>query len=190
MATVFKQLIILLLIILAALGIYFGALLPLAKSQSFIKAQQNIQTVKSTDDLKALYDVPLKLYSPVGQEEVVKFTASTVSDIVFSQQLDDATVRWLVSYIEPYLFKNELRHLMLLGDMYRVVWERYGQKPEDFAKAETLYLEAYKIGPKLPPILYRLTESYLKAGDRDRARQFGEIILEYWDDPNVGAAIQ
>ncbi len=190
MKTVIRQLVILILVILSALGIYFGALLPLAKSQSFIKAQQNLQSVKSTDDIKALYDVPLELYSPVGQEEVVKFTGSTVSDIVFGQELDDATVRWLVSYMEPHLFKNDLRHLMLLGDMYRVMWERYGQKPEDFAKAEEFYLKAHKIGPKLPPILYRLTELYLKGGNAEEARKYGNIILQYWDDPNVRAAMQ
>ena len=182
---VLKQLILLVLIIAVGLGVYFGALLPLGKAQSFINAQTNLSTVQNTDDLKKLYDVPLTMWSPVGQEEAVKFTAGTLSDILMGQNIDEQTARWLVEYIEPHLFKNDLRHLLLLGDMYRVIWERYGGNPQDFIKAEEYYLKANAIGPKIPPILYRLTDMYLKTGNKDEARKHAETILKYWDDENV-----
>lgn len=190
MKIVIKQLIILLLIIFTGLGIYFGALLPLAKSQSFINAQRNISTVRSVEDLKNLYDTPLLMWSPIGQEEIVKYTGGTVSDIILGQQIDEPTARWLLNYIEPYLFNNDVRHLMLEGDMYFFVWERYSQNPADLAKAEANYIAAYEIGPKLPLPLYRLVELYAKSGDLEGVRKYGSIILQYWDDPNIKLIIQ
>ena len=177
MNTVFKQLIILFLIIATGLGVYFGALLPLAKSQSFLDAQKSLGLMRTTDDLKKFYDVPLNLYSPIGQEEVVKFSASTFLDVVYGQQLDLQTARWLVSYIEPYLFKDEVRHLIMLGDMYRALWERYGGDPADFAKAGGYYLTAHRIGPKLPPVLYRLIEIYRERGDAGNVKKYAGIVL-------------
>ncbi len=190
MNSVLKQLAFLVLIILAGLGIYFGAFLPLGKAQSFIRAQANLRLIKNTDDLQNLYDVPLGFSSPIGQEEVTKFTASTISDLVAGQNLDEPTARWLTEYIEPYLFKNDVRHLVLLGDMYRILWERYGARETDFTKSEEYFLKAYEIGPRLPPVLYRLTEMYLKHGDKENARRYGETILQYWNDEKVRAAIQ
>jgi tetratricopeptide (TPR) repeat protein len=174
-----KQFIILLLIVLVGLGVYFGAFLPLGKSQRFIDAQTNIRLVQSTEQLKALYDVPLNFSSPIGQEEVVKFVASTVGDILAQENIPEEVGRWLVAYIDPYLFKNELRHLMLRGNMYAFLWEKYGNE-EDFKKAEEALLAAHNIGPKTPPILYRLLDLYAKKGDEANARKYAELIISYW----------
>ncbi len=186
----FKQLIVLVLIIAFGAGVYFGAFVPLAKSRSFIDAQRNIQTIQSTDDIARLYDVPLNISSPIGQEEVVKFTASTIGDILAQPGVSEPVARWLVSYIEPYLFPNELRHQMLLGNMYQFLWEQYGQHDEDFKKAEEAFLKGHELGPRTPPILYRLVDIYLKKGDMENARKYGDLILTYWpQDDKVRAAI-
>lgn len=176
-----KQLIILLLIAFFAAGVYFGAFLPLGKSQRFIEAQTNIRLVQSTEQLKELYDVPLNFSSPIGQEEVVKFTASTVNDILAQDGISEEVARWLVEYIEPYLFKNELRHLMLRGNMYGFLWESFGSE-DDFKKAEESFLMAHALGPKTPPILYRLLDLYAKHGDEANARKYAELIVKYWPD--------
>lgn len=185
-----KNIIILILLIGTVFGIYLGALIPLAKSQSFIRTQQQLNQVKSVDDFKQIYDTTLLMNSPVGQEEVVKFSASTIGDLIGKVGNNEPVARWLVAYIEPYLFKNELRHLLLAGNLYEYLWRAFGNKDEDFKKAEMYYQEANKIGPKIPPPLYRLVSLYQTKGDQENVNKYAKIILENWDDPQIRALIK
>lgn len=177
-----KQLSVIVLIVLVLLGIYLGALLPLGKAQTFIRSQSSLSTAQSVDDIKRLYDASFDFRSPVGQEEVVKFTAGTIGDILSqNSQISEEVARLLVSYVEPELFKDDLRHRMLLGNMYQFMWEKYGRE-EDFAKAESAYLEANALGPKVPTILYRLLDMHAKKGNAAEVEKYGNIILTYWPD--------
>ncbi len=169
------------LIILAILSIIFGAYLPWVKSRNYIKALLSVSSVKTVEEFEANFDKPFKFYSPIGDEEVAKFLANDILQIIMQQNQSEAVDRKLVVYIEPYLFKNDVRHLSATGQMYQVLWQKYG-KEEDFQKTENYYKMAYAIGPKLPPVLYAMLNLYQIKGDKQKVKEIGEIILGYWPE--------
>jgi len=182
---VVKTFILIGLIILAVLSIIFGSYLPFRKSQLYINALSLIQSVKTIQEFEANFDKSLKYYSPVGNEEVIKFLANTIIQIMSQQNQSEAVDRRLADYIEPYIFKNEVRHLLADTQMYEVLLSKYRHQ-EDLQKAQSYLEAAYAIGPKLPPVLYNLLDLYRATGEIEKAKQVGETILQYWpDDKNV-----
>lgn len=176
-----KQFIIVVGIILAILSIVFGSFLPLAKSQRYISALGSASSVKTLDEFKANFDRVFKFYSPVGDEETAKFLSSDILNSVVQKEQSEAVSRALISYIEPYMMKNNVRHLMVLGQMYSILWQKSGRE-DDFIKSEDYYRGALIIGPKLPPVLYSLFDLYQAKGDKEKAKEIGETILRYWPE--------
>lgn len=176
-----KQSIIISLIILAVLSIIFGSYLPLVKSQRFIAGLRSIPSIKTIDQFKINFDRAFKFYSPVGDEEITKFLAGDILQIISQQNQSEDVSRILVDYIEPYLFQDNVRHLLTAGQMYEILWQKYGQE-EDFQKAENYFKKAYQIGPKLPPVLYGMLDLYRLKGNTEKAKEIGEIILKYWPE--------
>lgn len=182
MSDVLKNLIIVLLIIAACLSIYFGAYLPFTKSQRYIVAIRTLPSLKSLADFEKNFDAAINYYSPVGDEEMMKFLSNDISSIIADQKQTEAVSRALVEYIEPHMFKNETRHLLTLGRMYSVLWQKFGRKDADYIRAEEYYLKAYSIGPKLPPVLYSLFDLYKLKGDNKKLKNIASEILRYWPD--------
>ena len=176
-----KQFILVALIILAILSIIFGSYLALVKSQSFIVALGSIPSIRTTEQFKTNFDKAFKFYSPIGDEEVAKFLVNNVLQFVSQQNQQEAVARMLVGYVEPYMFKNDVRHLLASAQMYQILWERYGHQ-EDFQTAENYFKSAYAIGPKLPPVLYGLLDFYGAKRDAQKVKEIGGIILGYWPD--------
>ncbi|MBI5305967.1 tetratricopeptide repeat protein [Candidatus Wolfebacteria bacterium] len=176
-----KKIIIFIGVILAVLSIYFGSLLPFAKSKTYINALNKMPSVKSLEDFKNNFDVVFDFYSPVGDEETEKFLSSSILGIVSQKEQPENVSRYLVEYIEPKLQKNNVRHLIMIGQMYMVLWQKSG-KEEDFVKAEEYYYQALSIGPKLPPVLYGLFDLYQAKGDTAKIREISERILQLWPE--------
>ncbi len=180
-----KQFILIALIILAILSIVFGSYLPLVKSRRFIAALSSVASVKTVQEFMVNFDKSFKFYSPIGDEEITKFLVNDVLQLISQPTQSEAVDRALVNYIEPYLFKNDLRHLMATGEMHRILWEKYGRE-EDFTKAEDYFNQAYKIGPNVPPVLYSMINLYLAKRDILKVKEIGGIVLQYWpDDENI-----
>ncbi len=176
-----KQFIAIFLIILAASSIYFGALLPFAKAQRYIGALNAMSSIESLEDFKRNFDNVFDFYSPIGDEEAAKFLGSTIVNIISQKEQPENISRYLVEYIEPHLFKDNVRHLIMGGQMYFILWQK-SRNESDFIKAEEYYRKALSIGPKLPPVLYGLLDLYQAKGDQEKIREIGEIILQYWPD--------
>ena len=177
-----KQFLIIILIILAILSIYFGSYLPLVKARRYVAALRSNQNVKTLEDFKANFDKSFAFYSPIGDEEIAKFLSSDILAIIASQNQQEKIDRALVTYLEPYTFKNNVRHLMVMGQMYGLLWEKYGRKEEDFQKAEEYWQKAFVIGPKLPPVLYGILNLYQAKGDQEKIKEVSEIILQHWPE--------
>jgi len=187
---IFKTFILVGLFILAVLAIIFGSYLPLIKSQTYIDALSLLQSVKTIEEFEANFDKSLKYYSPVGDEEVVKYLANTILQIMSQQNQSEAVDRMLSDYVEPYLFKNETRHLLSAGQMHEALLTKY-KRLEDLQKAQSYFETAFAIGPKLPPVLYGLLDVYRMEGNNEKAKQIGEIIFKYWpDDKNVANIVK
>jgi len=182
MSKVIKNFIILILILLTIFSIVFGSFLPLIKSQYYITAVKSLSTIKSVADFKNNFDKALKFYSPVGDEEVVKYLANVIFGIISNKNQSEEVSRELVSYIEPYLFENNVRHLISGGSLYFSLWVNYGRKDKDLEKAESYFLKAYQIGPKLPPVLYGLFDLYKESQQKEKAIKIAQEILSYWPE--------
>lgn len=175
-----KQLIIVLLILAAVASVYFGALAPLAKAQSYINALRTIPLIGSIDEFRQAFDVPLTLPSPVGQKEVVKYIATNIQEIITHPNQPENVMRALAEYIEPYIYQNDVRHLIVMGQIYYTLWTNYGRKDVDFQKAVDYFKKVEVIGPKLPPALYSLFDLYREHGDVEKAKEVGKEILKFW----------
>lgn len=176
-------------IVLAVLSIVYGAILPFKRSQAFIRAISSVSSVHSYEEFRTLFDGVFNFYAPVGDEEIAKYLESDVAGLIADPNQPEALAHTLVAYIEPHIFKNDVRHLLAMGQMYATLWRRFG-KPEDFATAENYYLEALKIGPKLPPALYSLISLYNDGGQLEKTKALAETILLYWpQDENIRVAL-
>ena len=179
-----KTVFIAVLLVLAALSIWFGAILPWRKARSYVRAVESLSTAKSMEEFEAVLNQSLSLASPIGQEEVVRLLGGIVMDSVITADSLEPVSRAQVLFIEPHLFHNDAFHLLLGGNFYNVLWRKY-QRDEDFVKAEAYYRAALALGPKLPPALYCLFDMYCVYGDAGKAQEIGKIIGQYW--PHVSS---
>ncbi|MFA6365230.1 MAG: hypothetical protein WCW78_02400 [Candidatus Paceibacterota bacterium] len=185
-----KQVIIVLGIIVTILSVVYGAYMPLVKAQSYISALRNVQSVRSVDGFKTLFDVPISFYSPIGDEEVVKFLSNDILGVVSQPNQQEAVSRALVEYIEPHLFQTSVIHLLNGSSMRSILWQKHG-RDEDYVLAEAYLKKAYAIGPKLPPVLYGLLNLYSLKEDKDNMQKIAKIILTYWpSDEKVKKLVQ
>ena len=168
-------------ILLAVLAIIFCSYLPFEKSRSYVRAINMLNSIKTLPEFKDVFGRALSFYSPIGQEEIVKFFSSDTITSLVSQNNPEALSRELVSFIEPYLFKNDVRHLIIRGNLYSLLWQKYRQE-EDFVKSEEAYRAALAIGPKLPPVLYSLLDLYQAKGEGEKLKEIANTILKYWPD--------
>ena len=109
--------------------------------------------------MKVVLDRMFNFPSPVGDEEVAKFTGNTLFPVITNPQQGEQVSLSVLRYLEPHMQKNNVRHLTLIGRMYISLWQNY-HKLEYLDKAEEYYLMSYEIGPKLPQALYSLFEIY------------------------------
>lgn len=176
-----KTIIILILMSLSVLAIYFGSYLPFNKAKGYIYFTSSLSQIKTLEQFKELGNSVIDYYSPVGQEEVARFMSRDIENMVRnpnqSQQISEA----LVKFIEPNMSKKNVRHLITMGEIYAVVWERY-RNEDSFNKAVFYYTEALKIGPNLPPVIYPLFDLYRAHGDQQKMAEIKNKILTLWPE--------
>lgn len=171
--------------VLVIIAIIYGSLLPIARSRRFISGLRALSSVQSLQQFQDTFDASFKFYAPVGDEELAKFLSNDIMSAISQQDTPENVSRALLGYLEPYLFKNDVRHLLTAGQMYYILWRRFNRQ-EDFGKAEDYFLKVLEIGPKLPPPLYVLLELYKDGGQKEKANVIAERILSLWPD-DVGA---
>lgn len=176
-----KKIIVFIGVALAFLSIIFGSFLPFAESRRYIAALNEVPSIKSLEDFKKKFDVVFDFYSPVGGEETAKFLGSSIVGIISQKEQPETVSRYLVEYIEPKLQKNNVRHLIMAGQMYEILWQK-SKKESDFKKAEEYYQQALAIGPKLPPVLYGLLDLERAKGNKEKIKEISETILKYWPE--------
>lgn len=186
-----KQFVIATLIILVVLSVVFGAILPWMKSQLYINTLMMLQSGKitSVDQFKKDFSGVLDFYSPIGQEETVKYLGNDIMNMILDEARETGKIGLagpiLVDFMEPYLFENDVLHFIFGAETYNLLWRASGNN-EYFKKSEFYYKKIYEIGPKLPPVLYGMFNLYQLSGDMENMKKIGEEILRYWpDDKNV-----
>lgn len=185
-----RQIFLVVALIAVVAGMVLGAYLPWTKATSFVEALRNMRNVGSFSAFVKNFDEPLNRYSPVGNEEIVKFLSSDILQLVSQNNQPENVARVLVEYIEPRLLLDNPRHLITGAQMRIVLWSK-SHNEDDYLKAEQYYLKALAIGPRLPPVLYGLLDLYRMRGDKEKMRAVAKSIFSYWpDDDKIGALVK
>ena len=185
-----KQIFLFVLLFAAVASIIMGAYMPWGKATGYIAALRNLSNVHSMDEFKIDFDQPLNYYSPVGDEEVVKFLSNDILQLVNQKGQPEPVARALVGYIETRLFQDNVRHLLTGAQMHAILWAKY-HDDADYKIAEQYYLKALDIGPRLPPVLYGLMDLYRMKGDKANMERIANIIVGYWpSDESVQALLK
>lgn len=155
-----------------------GAVLPWRMAGNYIGALRQVgQGNVSLDGFKSLFKDVFEFPSPVGLEETVKFLSGDLKAMVANQE--ETVAKDLADFIEPYLFKNEVRHLLIRAEIRSILWRRFGEQ-EDFIRAAEAYQEIGRIGKFLPQPLYGLYGLFGEAGQKELADRVGREILKIW----------
>ncbi len=182
MKEVLKYIFVAVGVIGAILLIYFGAYLPFQKSQRYITAIRNVPQIRTTADFHKEFDVPFSYVSPIGDEEITKFLSSDVLNMIQKNQPEEVA-RDLVSYVDQHLsrYSYDLRLELLRGHLYETLWRNY-RHGDDYLKAESIYLHAVQLGPRVPRALYVAFNLYVTSQDPRGLREIGEKILSLWPE--------
>lgn len=164
------------LIILTALAIFFGAYRPFKKARLYIDVFRN---VSSLGEAKDRFDKVLAYYSPVGQEEVVKFFINSVLGVISNPDMPEEAGKIMGAYIESKIDTENVIHLLHSAYLYNALWDRFGDE-EYFNKAEKYYKKVLEIGPRLPHALENLFTLYKKTGRVKEAQEIANRLLELW----------
>ncbi len=190
-----KQFIIIILVIFAVASIILGAVLPWMKSQLYINTLTMLQSgrITTVEQFERDFGGVLDFYSPIGQEEVVKYLGNDIAGMMLNEARDTGKIGQvapiLTGFMEPYLFQSDVIHLIFGADTYRLLLRMTGNG-EYFNKSEFYYKKAYDIGPKLPPVLYGMFDLYQLSGDKNNMEKIGKEILKYWpDDKNIAGIL-
>lgn len=171
--------------VIAVVLIFLGAIQPLARAQSFIKATREPATTVA--ELENNFRRVLDHSSYVGDEESAKFLGSNIRNYVGNKEVPEPVSRELLNFIEPYLEKDNIRHLMMVGQMYLNMRSAYGNQA-DYDMAVKYYVQARELGPKVYPVLFGLFAIYDAGGETAKAKEVGETILGIW--PNDEATLK
>jgi len=174
-----RNIVVVIIIITALAGTYYGAYRPFVKSRLYISVGQAAASVRVFDDLVAHYDTMFNYYSPIGNKEVAKFFSSNILNLIFKEGQSEEVTKALVEYATSYLSQDDTVHLLQIAYEYDLLWQRFGDA-EYYDMAESYYSQVNDIGPRLPHALHGLFNLYGRSGDSEKQRTIGEKILELW----------
>lgn len=183
----FKYFIISILLIAAIAGLYLGSYLPLRKAGLFVTASVAAAQAKSLEEFVGPFDQVINYYSPVGQNETVRFFGNRVTEIL-RQKPPEEVARVLVDYetkqmnsISESRGLNYVQSVLILGDMSKIMWLNY-KKPADFEKAVSYYEGGLKLSPNRPQYLYGLLELYKSNNQSEKVKEISDQIFTNWPD--------
>ncbi len=189
MNPIIKKLIAIIIIVGVIVLLYFGAYLPLKKGQLYIGALKEMSSkqAKSVKDLNDIFRKVFDFYSPVGNNEVMSAYLGVMLNII-SQQDNKAVVDAIIGDVEknatpvleaPEKAFNYWQSVYTMGLIYRVAAIKFYDE-NYYQKALQTFEEGLKYSPNRPNLLYGLFDLYLAKGDKEKAKEIGQVILKYW----------
>ncbi len=190
MNTLTKKAIAVAVTIGALILIYYGAYLPIRKSQIYIYAYSVSPSLHSLDDFNRVFDAALDFYSPVGQEELVNGYLRTTIDILSQKKTPDKEV------IDALVSQADKRTEPLLSEPggfsysqtfvnLALIYKYAGAATHNRAysqRAIGLLEQGLSHSPNRPVFLYNLLDLYLGTGDLNNAKIVSGTILHFWPD--------
>lgn len=165
------------------LAIYLGSYLPFVKAQRYVSLVRSFNSgeAQTLDQALEKIDGVIKFYSPIGQEEDVRYVLNDILNIIIQTQQGEAIDRSLVEHVEPYALQNDVRHTFVMGEIYRALWEKYGRE-NYYQKTESYYEKSLALAPHLPQLLNSMFGFYKANGNQEKMVEIGQIILKYWPE--------
>ena len=179
---IIRNIILIILILLAFAGIYFGSFRSLVKGQKYIEALGKRKEITSVEAFKQIFTPPLEYKAPVSDDEIVKFISGDIIEMTSEGKQQEEVIRELVAFIEPYIHEDDVIHLLNTARTYHFMWIQYGGKEEYYKKAEEEYAKVLAIAPKLPPALYGILDLYRASGNTERVKEDGDRTLKIWPE--------
>lgn len=185
-----KQIIAGLITIAILILMYFGAYLPLRKSQIYIKAMFNFRSgkVHSVQDFTDSFGSALNFYSPIGQDEVVSYYSGIVINVINQQnnaQIIEILMKQAEDAMTPILKKQKgfvfNQNLYNFAMVYKIAALKLKNEIY-FQKSLDLFNEGLKYSPNRLIFLSGLFDLYQIKGDNEKMREISDIILKYWPD--------
>lgn len=194
MSNIFKQTTAIILTAFIAYVMYVGSLLPLQKSQAYIRARQT--KVTTLDQFDKLYNGVLEYSSPVGQDEIVSNYLDMLSNIIGQEKNkekpNETLIRHLVGeaekWTDPIIERGAgfsfSQIIFNFASVYRDA--TMALKDENYyKKAVELYNLGLQYSPDRQIFLYSLFDMYRFRGDAENAKRIGERILKVYKDDRV-----
>lgn len=198
MNTEIKRIIAIASALLVAVAIYWGSYLPYEKSIAFIEALRSVRDAKSLAEFENKLTPALDAASPIGQEEIVRNTASVVLSLVQSNgkqpEITKEVISFLRNYFDPIIEKEKgmsfLQDTYVLGLIHTTAYDQTGKK--EYLEQARYYFElSQQLGPDRPQALYGLFGIYRVTGQKDKAIEVGEKIVRMWPtDARTTALLQ
>lgn len=177
------------IIILALM--YFGAYLPLRKSQLYVEAMADLQRkeMHSVQNFIDNFSPSLNFYSPIGQDEVVSYFVGGILVNVINQQNNPQVIESLLKesekWFEPIIKSQKgfsvSQNLYNFAELYLLA----AQKLKSVAylqKSIGLFNEGLKNSPNRYIFLEGIFSAYQIGGDKTKIKEIGETILRYWPE--------
>ena len=183
-----KIIIAFILTILMLVLFYFGAFLPLRKSQLYIDAVRGSSQIKSVQEFNNLFNKALDFYSPVGHGEVVYAYLNIIIGIIQNQQNKDIVeilLKEADKRMEPILKEDKGNAFFQSLYSYALLYELAGNKFNNknyYQKAADIYEIALRHSPNRPMLLYGLFRSYNALSNVEKIKEIAEIISKYFPE--------
>jgi hypothetical protein len=186
-----KQIIAISVSIFILIMIYYGSYLPYQKSSAFISAMNNLRSgkIKTINDFFETISVPLKMKSPVGQEEIVRQLMNYISGIISQNnnpEITKALMDYINQYADPLLERGKglsfNQDLYLAGILNLTAYNQTNDATY-LDKALNYFELSYSLGPRRPQALFGLFDVCQIKKDKECIKKYGSEILTYW--PNA-----
>ncbi|MBS3903231.1 MAG: tetratricopeptide repeat protein [Anaplasmataceae bacterium] len=184
---------------IAIASVYYGSYLPLQKSQAFINTLRNMDRMTTLDEVIRNFDQVFSISSPIGQEELIRHFANIAAQTVqqHGAQNPDLTrqiVQYLEEEYEPIISRGRgmsfTQNLFLLGAVNHAAFIQT-KDPAYLERAISLFEEGRELSPDRPQFLYQLFGAYQIAGQKEKAIEVGERIIELWpNDENIKKGLE
>jgi hypothetical protein len=174
---------------------YYGSYLPMKKSQEFIGGMRQLRGETSINEFQEIFNKVLAIPSPIGQEELVRHLASTITPFLSNERNKDlvpTVVRFAEDKYRTIMDRGTgmsfNQNIFVLATMYQTAFVRTGNL-QYLEAAKQNYLRGLALAPRRPQFLYGLFDVYRMLGDKKGVLDIKTKIVENWpDDERIGPA--
>lgn len=173
-------------------ALIYGTYLPYRKSTLFITAIQTTQDATSLQDFLTPYMAALEAPSPIGQQELVRNFASTVSSVANNlrqsqQNLRPELVRALGATLDRYALPvisvrsgaSQAQTFYALASAYDAL-DAIDESKEFRGRTDQLLHRGIELSPDRPQFLYMLVDFAQQHGSEAEQLGYLEHILRLW----------